>query len=780
MALILPSAIVMRRIVRVVALVLLLGTLAAAIWYVRRPRVPSPTEGAWTAVVTTIAGRGEPGVRDATVALAEFSDPFAVAVGPDGRIYVADAGESNRLRWLDAERVITHAGGSGEGYEDGPAARARFHTPSGIAVATDGSIYVADTGNHRIRGVTPAGRVVTVAGSGAPGLRDGQGFESQFNGPIGIAIVAADRAEGQSGWARAWRTSIDRIRTIAGRDAPRPPADVLAPQALVVADTYNDAIRLVRSDGSVTTIAGGSGPGYRDGVGSSAQFDTPCGIAALRDGSLLVADTGNGVVRHVTLQGEVTTVTLVPVDASSDVSLFRPVGIAAARNGTFYVTDRRGRILQVLPDGHARVLAGSRGGFAEGAGFDARFHNPTGIAVDGEGALVVADAGNYLLRRLAPVGLYATDPPRSPLAPSPGLPTASLALRPLPWPVEPQFEPHEVAGNMGEARGSLADARERFHAGIDVHANEGEIVRAVAGGKVDAPLASQGFDTLSESLSVGPFTYVHIRVGRTRKGEPLDALRAPIVTDEAGRPLRVRVRRGTRFALGEAVGTVNRFNHVHLSVGSPGREVNPLLLPLVGFEDTIPPTIERRGIVLLTENGEPIARTGRQLLVSGRVRIVVDAYDRVDGDSPRRRLGVFRLGYQVLRGDGTPVAGFDTPRITIDFTQLPQDPQAPSLVFAPGSGIPVYGTRRTRFLYVVTNTVRDGIAEEGVWDTTMLQPGPYTVRILAEDSRENRAIAGRDLAVVVRNAGTEVPAPHPSYVEPGLQSRRPHHPSIAR
>jgi hypothetical protein len=80
-------------------------------------------------------------------------------------------------------------------------------------------------------------------------------------------------------------------------------------------------------------------------------------------------------------------------------------------------------------------------------------------------------------------------------------------------------------------------------------------------------------------------------------------------------------------------------------------------------------------------------------------------------------------------------------------------------VFAPGSGIPVYGTRRTRFLYVVTNTVRDGVAEEGFWDTTTLEPGRYIVRIVAEDSKGNRAIAGRDLAVVVGNAWTEVPPP---------------------
>ena len=89
------------------------------------------------------------------------------------------------------------------------------------------------------------------------------------------------------------------------------------------------------------------------------------------------------------------------------------------------------------------------------------------------------------------------------------------------------------------------------------------------------------------------------------------------------------------------------------------------------------------------------------------------------------------------------------PRVTIDFTQLPQDARAPALVYAPGSGIPVYGTRRTRFLYTVTNTVHDGIAEEGAWDTTTLEPGRYTLRIYAADSAGNEAVKGRDLAVVV-------------------------------
>src|SRR4029453_2291969 len=109
----------------------------------------------------------------------------------------------NPSRGLDAERGVPSAG-SDEGYANGPAARARFHTPSGIAVAPDGSLYVADTGNHRIRAVTPAGGGVTVAGRGGPGRGDGRVSEAQFNGPIGIAVVPTARAEGRSRWALAW------------------------------------------------------------------------------------------------------------------------------------------------------------------------------------------------------------------------------------------------------------------------------------------------------------------------------------------------------------------------------------------------------------------------------------------------------------------------------------------------------------------------------------------------------------------------------------------------
>jgi sugar lactone lactonase YvrE len=692
---------------------------AAFTWWLRRTPAPPPTAGAWTAVVTTIAGSGIPGVRNGAADGAQFSDPFGVSVDREGVILIADAGESNRIRrvYPDA-RVETLAGGS-EGYADGPSVRAAFHTPSGVAAAADGTVYVADTGNHTVRRIRPDGVVDTVAGGSEPGWSDGQGTAARFDGPIGIALAGNGD--------------------------------------LLVADAYNDAVRRIDQSGAVTTIAGGAAPGHLDGPAETARFDTPCGVTVAPDGAVLVADTGNGVIRRVH-EGHVTTLWLTPLDASSDISLVGPVGIAASEDGAVYVTDRRGRVLHVQPDGRARVLAGSQPGFADGSGAAARFHTPRGVAVDRQGALVVADAANFLIRRLAPAGLYPPDAPRSPLEPSPGLPAAFLAATPLPWPVDPQFEWHEVAGTMGEARGSAFDARERFHAGIDIRADDGALVRVVRSAKVDAPVAALGFDTLNESVAIGPFTYVHLRVGRDGRGNLLDPGRFRLTTDETGAPLRIRVRRGTRFAMGDAIGTVNRFRHVHLNAGTAGREVNPLTLRLVDFTDTVAPEIARRGVTLLDEAGLPAPRVTGRYLVTGRVRIVADAWDRVDGNAARRRLGLHRLGYQVLAPDGTPMPGFESPRVTIDFERLPPQPGAAGLVYAAGSGISVYGRRRTRFLYTVTNEVRDGRAVEGFWDTGGLPPGPYTLRILAADAAGNQAMAGRDVGVMVVPAGVPAPA----------------------
>jgi hypothetical protein len=243
---------------------------------------------------------------------------------------------------------------------------------------------------------------------------------------------------------------------------------------------------------------------------------------------------------------------------------------------------------------------------------------------------------------------------------------------------------------------------------------------------------------------------VHIRAGRQRSGAPFDAARFVPTYDEAGKVVGMRVKRGVRFTTGDMIGTVNPFNHVHLNVGWPGEEQNPLRFRLVRFEDTVPPTIARGGVRLYDEQGQRLAtRVHGRIVVSGRVQVVVDAADQVDGNRPGRRLGLYDLGYQVLNRDRSPAAGFDTVRHTLRFDRLAVDPDAARLVYAPGSGIPFYGRRRTRFLYIVTDTFRDGVASPGFWDTTLLAAGDYILRAWAADIRGNVAVNNRDLPVTI-------------------------------
>jgi hypothetical protein len=284
---------------------------------------------------------------------------------------------------------------------------------------------------------------------------------------------------------------------------------------------------------------------------------------------------------------------------------------------------------------------------------------------------------------------------------------------------------------------------------MDVQAAQGTLVRAVRSAKVDAPIAALNYGDLNESVTVGPFTYVHLRAGRDARDRSLEAGRFDVYrADPLGIAGRVVVRRGTRIALGDPIGTVNRFAHVHLNAGTPGREVNPLALPLAAFVDTVPPTIEPKGVSLYDEAWTPLALRYRgRLVVRGRIRIVADAWDQVDGNVRRRRLGLYRLAFQVLGPEGAEVAGFEEPRTTVVFDRLPSDPRAAALIYAEGTGISVYGNRRTRFRYVVTTRVVDGEASEDFWDTTALVPGPYTLRVFAADASGNETV--RDVPVWV-------------------------------
>lgn len=686
---------------------LLVAAIAAGVfwWRESQPRTPVLERG-WASTVITLAGDGVAGVVDGHADRARFSDPFGVAVAMDGTVYVADAGTAQRIRRLSPDGIVSTMAGGEPGFADGLGSAARFNSPSGLAIDAHGTLYVADTGNNAIRRITREGSVSTLAGDGFPGYRDGPGHQAQFNGPIGVAVDGSGR--------------------------------------VIVADTYNDRVRAIAPGGTVTTLAGSSEPGWVDGA-PDARFDTPSGVAVDAAGNILVADTANSVVRVINPAGEVTTLTPQLADG-----LVRPIGIVASSQGETFVTDDRGRVVEIAGDGASRVVAGSSPGFRDGAGSDAQLRRPAGLALVARGRLIVVDAENALVRLVAARSQLELRPPASPFI-APRFDPEAFDAQPLFWPVAPMDGPHEIAGTLGEARGGAGT--ERFHAGIDIRVEEGSPVRAVRPAIVFSPMTTFDFGSLNESVRLGQLAYVHLRVGRGRRNEVMDAARFVPTYDASGTLVRMRVKRGARFTTGEVIGTVNAFNHVHLNVGWPGQEYNPLEFRLVQFEDTVSPTIPRGGVRLFDEHLQPLTRRVKgRLIVSGRVQVVVDAWDQVNGNRPSRRLGVYALGYQVLNRDGSAAPGFETPRDTIRFNRLSLAPDAARLAYAAGSGIPYYGRRVTRFLYVVTNTVRDGVASSGFWDTTALPPGDYTLRVVATDIAGNEARGNRDVPVTIVTA----------------------------
>ena len=683
------------------AIAVLFCLAAAAAWFWLTRTRTTPLEPGWPARVVVLAGDGTPGFRDGDAAHARLSDPFGVAIGRDGTVYVSDAGDAHRIRRVSPRGAVSTVAGSVRGFADGAAESARFDTPSGLAIDAAGALYVADTGNNAVRRVDPDGRVTTVAGDGVAGYADGPGAQARFNGPMAVAVDPAGR--------------------------------------VIVADAYNDRIRAISADGRVTTVAGTGARGADDGEASAARFDTPSGVAVDAGGVIYVADSGNGALRAIGPGGVATIATAEP--------LVRPAGVAIAASGHVYLTDDRGRVLERSPDGSSRLIAGSVPGFRDGDGHEARFRRLAGIAVAAPGRLVVADAGNALIRLVLAASQFELR-----LPPPPGIrpefDDRTFGSVPLLWPAAPMDGPHEVAGTLGEARGG--EGSERFHAGIDVRVEEGTTVFAVRDGAVAAPIATGELGSLNEWLRIGPVTYVHVRAGRTRGGDVLDPARFVANYDEQGTLAGIRLKRGARFAAGEPIATVNAFNHVHLNVGWPGEEHNPLRFRLVHFEDGVPPTIRRGGVTLYDESGVPLKRRVRgRVVVSGLVHVVVDAWDQVDGNRPGRRLGAYAIGYEILRRDGSAVGGFDHARDAIRFDRLALDAEAPKLVYAPGSGIPYYGRRVTRFLYSATNAFRDGRAAAGALDTAALAPGDYTLRVLVADVRGNLAIANRDVAITV-------------------------------
>jgi sugar lactone lactonase YvrE len=337
---------------------------------------PTLTIGPGTGVVTTLAGQTTAGSNDGTGAAASFNRPNAIAVIPSsGATVVAEASSNNRIRLITPGGVVTTLAGSGTAaFADGTGAGASFNVPSGVAVIpSNGVTVVADAFNHRIRLVTSAGVVTTLAGNSTPGSGNGTGAGAGFNFPRGVAVIPS--------------TNV-----------------------IVVGDTSNHRIRLVTYPGGVVTTLAGSGTAtYADGTGTSASFNDPRGVAVLPDGNIVVADTLNNRIRLVTPTGVVTTLAGQTTAGSADgtgaaASFFYPWGVAVIQpSGLIVVVDRDNNRIRLVtyPGGVVTTLAGSSGGFAEGTGAGAQFSVPQGVAVDPfTDRVYVADSFNNRVRQI--------------------------------------------------------------------------------------------------------------------------------------------------------------------------------------------------------------------------------------------------------------------------------------------------------------------------------------------------------------------------------------------
>lgn len=314
-------------------------------------------------IVSTFAGSIE-GEADGVGSEARFTGPRAVAIDGVGNLYVVSG---DKIRKISPAGEVNTLAGSTKGYADGSGSAAQFNSPSGIAVDVTGNLYVSDLFNHKIRKITPAGVVSTLAGS-TRGHADGSGSEVKFNNPMGIAIDATGN--------------------------------------MYVADHTNNRIRKVSTTGEVTTLAGHpeSGFGDIDGIGAAARFNSPMGVATDAAGNVYVADS-NQKIRRITPAGVVSTFAGSKrgfADGVATAAKFNfPNGITVDAVGNLYVADMENhKVRKITPTGEVSTLAGSTQGFADGAGRTAQFNFPYGVVIDATGNVIVTDVFNHKVRKI--------------------------------------------------------------------------------------------------------------------------------------------------------------------------------------------------------------------------------------------------------------------------------------------------------------------------------------------------------------------------------------------
>lgn len=324
--------------------------------------------------------------------------------------------------------VSTYAGrcGASAGNVDGPKANASFYLPVGIDVDVSGRVVVAEGDSQTVR-IISNGNVGTLAGSPlSPGTADGPGATARFTFPFDVATAPSGIVYVSDTGSHTIRAiSPDgNVSTLAGSPGARGAIDgtgsaarfnepaglAIGPEGqLYVADRGNGTLRVVTPDGEVSTLAGSSGHfGYSDGIGAAARFSRFNGVDVDSDGNVWIADTNNVTIRRVTPAGVVSTIAGVPgesapVDGTGTNARFSfPYQLTVDSGDNVYVADGDSTIRRVTPSGQVTTPIGgaNAAGCLDGIGTAARLWAPQGIATDINDRLLVADTGNHVIRRI--------------------------------------------------------------------------------------------------------------------------------------------------------------------------------------------------------------------------------------------------------------------------------------------------------------------------------------------------------------------------------------------
>ena len=342
-------------------------------------------------IINTVAGGGGGYILgDGGAATnARLSWPAGVALDAAGNLYIADQ-YNQRIRKVTPNGMISTVAGNGNGSysgDGGQATSGSLAEPAGVTSDAFGDLYIADRDNNRVREVTPNGLILTVAGNGANTFAGdgGAATNASLSYPAGVALDAAGN--------------------------------------LFIADQYNQRVRRVDINGSITTVAGDGYEGNNGytgdgGAATNASLAYPSGVAMDAAGNLYIADTEDQLIPRVDTNGIITTVAgggwyeLGDGGAATNAGLGAPGSVVLDAAGNLYVADQdNNRIRKVAANGSITTVAGNGSGSYSGDGgaaTNAGLDDPASVAVDAAGNLYIADSYNNRIRKVGTNGLITT------------------------------------------------------------------------------------------------------------------------------------------------------------------------------------------------------------------------------------------------------------------------------------------------------------------------------------------------------------------------------------